>query len=258
MSAVTSNNKESLFQKMKKRTNTTNSSMSSEEERCRNGNNDCHHSSDEQSEAENEYITRRSNRTRRTIKPDHDTWVEHFAVTECVREEGKLVVRPYFESSRSRNRVWDEPPTGASTIHHATSHARQMAEKQLNDYLGTNISDSSTKKNGAIRRIRNFFSKKNNKANDQDSNTIQAMREYSMPGAFEIPDRDRGVQTAIAMSLLEQYQQNNESDLLRDADINNGADISVNRNDQDDLQIAKALSLSLMYSNPNHITSTST
>lgn len=45
----------------------------------------------------------------------------------------RLTIRPYFQSQRTGQRVWDEPPSGASTIVYATPEARRMAYAQLEE-----------------------------------------------------------------------------------------------------------------------------
>ena len=55
----------------------------------------------------------------------------------------RLILRPYFQSQNTGQRVWDEPPSGASTILYATLEARKMAEAQLEEmrmtYAGTAV-----------------------------------------------------------------------------------------------------------------------
>lgn len=45
----------------------------------------------------------------------------------------RLTIRPYFQSQRTGQRVWDEPPSGASNIVYATLEARRMAHAQLGE-----------------------------------------------------------------------------------------------------------------------------
>ena len=49
----------------------------------------------------------------------------------------RLTLRPYFQSQNSGQRVWDEPPSGASNIVYATPEARKMAEAQLEEMRST-------------------------------------------------------------------------------------------------------------------------
>eukprot|EP00579_Thalassiosira_antarctica_P013964 CAMPEP_0201939030 /NCGR_PEP_ID=MMETSP0903-20130614/42395_1 /ASSEMBLY_ACC=CAM_ASM_000552 /TAXON_ID=420261 /ORGANISM="Thalassiosira antarctica, Strain CCMP982" /LENGTH=540 /DNA_ID=CAMNT_0048480437 /DNA_START=26 /DNA_END=1645 /DNA_ORIENTATION=+ len=49
----------------------------------------------------------------------------------------RLTLRPYFQSQNTRQRVWDEPPSGASNIMYATPEARKMAQAQLEEMKST-------------------------------------------------------------------------------------------------------------------------
>ena len=49
----------------------------------------------------------------------------------------RLTLRPYFQSQNTGQRVWDEPPSGASNIIYATQEARKMAEAQLSEMRST-------------------------------------------------------------------------------------------------------------------------
>ena len=49
----------------------------------------------------------------------------------------RLTLRPYFQSQNTGQRVWDEPPSGASNIIYATPEARKMAEAQLSEMRST-------------------------------------------------------------------------------------------------------------------------
>ena len=52
---------------------------------------------------------------------------------EIAAASQRLTIRPYFQSQRTGQRVWDEPPSGASTIVYATPEARRMAHAQLEE-----------------------------------------------------------------------------------------------------------------------------
>lgn len=49
----------------------------------------------------------------------------------------RLTLRPYFQSRNTGQRVWDEPPSGASEILYATPEARRMAQAQLEEMRST-------------------------------------------------------------------------------------------------------------------------
>ena len=60
---------------------------------------------------------------------DGDVWQEHLVV--CEAAGNKLVIRSYFKNSRTKKKVWDEPPTGASSIEPASPNKRAEAEAEL-------------------------------------------------------------------------------------------------------------------------------
>ena len=60
---------------------------------------------------------------------DGDVWYEHLVVCEAAKN--KLVIRSYFKNGRTHKKIWDEPPTGASTIEPASSTKRTEAETEL-------------------------------------------------------------------------------------------------------------------------------
>jgi hypothetical protein len=66
---------------------------------------------------------------------DGDTWQERIAVCESATLDGKpkLLMRSYYRNQRTDERNWDEPPSGASQIKHATSEMRQKAELQMKE-----------------------------------------------------------------------------------------------------------------------------
>ncbi|CAJ1969742.1 unnamed protein product [Cylindrotheca closterium] len=71
------------------------------------------------------------------IKADGDTWQEMMAVCEAPEgsneEKGTLVIRSYYQNSRTNERVWDEPPSGATNIIPANEEVRRMANLQLEE-----------------------------------------------------------------------------------------------------------------------------
>ena len=77
------------------------------------------------------YEARRSNKTTHTsVKSDGAVWKERLAVCESVTAAGlpKLTVRSYYRNQTTQERVWDEPPSGASEIIFATSEQRKKAD----------------------------------------------------------------------------------------------------------------------------------
>jgi hypothetical protein len=86
------------------------------------------------------YEPRRSNRVAADHTPaDGDVWRERITVCEGMFENGmpNLVVRSYFRNERTQERVWDEPPSGASKIHFATADQRSKAQGQMRELQTT-------------------------------------------------------------------------------------------------------------------------
>jgi len=86
------------------------------------------------------YEPRRSNRVEAGIaESDGDTWHERIAICEGATVDGKprLMVRSYFRNRRTKERVWDEPPTGASNIVFASAEERGTANGKLNELRTT-------------------------------------------------------------------------------------------------------------------------
>jgi len=206
-----------------------------------------------------EFAARKSSRVPASpIIPDHDTWVEHFSVSESQRIEGKIILRSYFQSVSTGRRLWDEPPTGASEIQYATDHARQMAIIQLNDYTtGDNFGVENSTESSSLFKALNYRFLRKGKKNQQTSEIDAGL---SSPHVFD----DRDVQTAIAISLNQDFVGVSEN---RDftSNVNNeefpGASScenaprhgrshppqeSFSQNIEEDIEIARAISLSLM------------
>lgn len=181
-----------------------------------------------------------------SIEHDHDTWIENFAVTESIFEKGKPMLRPYFESVSNGTRVWGEPPSGASNIQYATSHTREMANRQLQDYidreqfLGFATYSTSAERKGFLGRIRRRFPRKN-KENDQDreKEKIQNITK----GMQRVSNRD--MQAAIAMSLNQNMSQNKNSDQGIRKDDQSALGSTSSQNIEEDMDMAVALSLSM-------------
>lgn len=86
------------------------------------------------------YAPRRSTRVSADHTPaDGDTWYERVTVCEGATASGspRLVVRSYFRNQRSQERVWDEPPSGASKIKYVTPDVRAKALSNMADLQAT-------------------------------------------------------------------------------------------------------------------------
>uniref|UniRef100_A0A7S2VBC6 Uncharacterized protein n=1 Tax=Entomoneis paludosa TaxID=265537 RepID=A0A7S2VBC6_9STRA len=133
------------------------------------------------------------------INHDGVVWKERLAVVEGVTPEGnpQLHLRSYFRDATTHERVWDEPPSGASHVEFATPAMRNFAQEQMRELqftLDLIPPDSTTtappgdttsnKKKGFFRRPGVF--KKKEKATLQDES------------------KDLNLQRAIALSMADQ------------------------------------------------------
>jgi hypothetical protein len=233
-----------------------------------------------------------------TIQGDGDTWQEILAV--AVKEttapnttkissfskkdqvgDEQLIIRSYFQNTRSGKRVWDEPPSGASHVVAATEEMHRMAQVQLQELqIVTGITSpttNTTKSNGdsgsapsnGNGKKRGFlfgFGKKNSNPTDSTATSSARMIRYK-PGSSLLTPRPGGkypskrgpspgtvdqgedifLQQAIAQSLAEQqgfcYDDSNNSS------NNNNPFTTPHNGDDDELELVKALSLSTMVHN---------
>lgn len=76
------------------------------------------------------FVARRSLHVTGPTNADGDTWQETLAVCEMA---DRLMIRSYFSNKRTRERQWDEPPSGASHVIHASESMRHMANAQLQE-----------------------------------------------------------------------------------------------------------------------------
>jgi hypothetical protein len=154
------------------------------------------------------------------VEADGDTWQETLAVCEAPpaarADAGKLVIRSYYQNSRSGQRVWDEPPSGASNILPATEEMRKMANLQLSELHvvtgGVPDSNEPTPPTKTKKKRGLFgFGKKKDKSPKEDSRNIQyrpGSKMFSKKGnSPRVPtgeqNNDAQLQEAIARSLAE-------------------------------------------------------
>jgi len=206
---------------------------------------------------------RRSNRVTNDIaEADGDTWTERIAVCEGVTDAGapQLLLRSYYRNARTGARKWDEPPSGASNIQHATTEQRKKAELQMQelqltlDMIPPDIDnpmaaaaasqDASTpkKKKGFFGRFRGGGggSSNNNKKEKKQMDEAQ----------------DLNLQRAIARSMADQrgggspddpvifYDPESSSPIRAGAGEGGGFGVAYHEEDDDELAMAKAISMS--------------
>lgn len=183
------------------------------------------------------YAPRRSQHVSSNLaQSDGDIWQEKFAVCEGATPEGdaKLLIRSFYRNTRTKDRVWDEPPSGAGTVLHATSQMRNRAETQKQELQLTlemippdDEGNDDELKEKAIKGKKGLFGRFRKKKAKKQVETA----------------KDLNLQRAIARSMADQnhggsddpivYYDGESSDVMETA---NGED--------DDLALAKALSMS--------------
>jgi hypothetical protein len=94
----------------------------------------------QQFKRDTEYKPQQSTRISATdITSDNDTWTEYLTIVEVPRRDKRntfeLQVRSFFESKATGEKVWGEPPTGATRIFWATEEMKQMAHEQMCDLM---------------------------------------------------------------------------------------------------------------------------
>lgn len=195
---------------------------------------------------EDYFAARKSNREpQQEIVADNDVWIENFAVTQSINNEGEVIVRPYFVSEAHGRKVWDEPPSGASSIRYATHHARKMAEEQRKIYIESkefvSIEEYKQPKKRILKSMKNTILKKGENSESNMATDIPATVK-----TYHIPDKD--VQSAIALSLQDDefhrkkmFYSSTHEDLMGNVVeyTNRSQDI------EDDMALATAISLSI-------------
>lgn len=211
------------------------------------------------------YEARRSQRVSVGLATsDGDIWQENLAVCEGSTSDGepRLVIRSYFRNNRTKDRVWDEPPSGAGTVIHADQATRSRAEQQKKELQWTldmippevdetdeNNSDEkieTPKKKGIFGR----FSRNNKKKVTKDVDNA----------------RDLNLQRAIARSMADQiggYRESSSSEpvIYYDDEAPSDSigqqqqlDQNFNKHDDEDIELAKVLSMSVETAQQNTMT----
>ena len=185
---------------------------------------------------------RRSNRVSADLaQPDGDTWRERLAV--CEGQGGRLVIRSYYKNSRTAGRVWDEPPSGASNIQHATADMRKHADKQLNELQFTldmippeeNMDDDDVDNDGDGGDGGDGNNKKGKKGG-----LFGRFRRKEKPKKKMDDSKDLNLQRAIARSMADQKGSPGSDEPV----VYYDPDSPTNMADDEALEMAKALSIS--------------
>jgi hypothetical protein len=143
------------------------------------------------------------------IVADGDTWQEMMAVCEAPEEapgdedSGRLVIRSYYQSIRTNERVWDEPPSGATNVIPASDEMRRMATLQLEELHVVDTSKKKKKKKSIIGKM--FGKKKDKKKEEEPEKRKIQYRPGSQMYANQAPQdtEEALMQEAIAASIAE-------------------------------------------------------
>jgi hypothetical protein len=186
------------------------------------------------------FVPRRSNRVSADLaQPDGDTWRERLAV--CEGQGAKLVIRSYYKNSRTAGRVWDEPPSGASNIQHATADMRKHANKQLNELQFTldMIPPEENMDANADTDVGDDGGGGSNKKGKKGG-FLGRFRKKEKPKKKTDDSKDLNLQRAIARSMADQKGGPGSDEPV----VYYDPDSPTNMADDEALEMAKALSMS--------------
>lgn len=185
------------------------------------------------------YQARRSNKTARTnVQSDGAVWKERLAVCEAVTDEGnpKLTIRSYYRNQQTQQKVWDEPPSGASEIIFASSEQRKKADLQKREMQLT-----------LDQLPPDAFSSKSNGNNNEAASDTKKKGRFGLFKKKERPfladdSKDLNLQRAIALSVAEangKTPYDSDPVILYDTEP-----FRPQKSDDEDVALAKALSMS--------------
>ena len=127
----------------------------------------------------------------------------------------RLTLRPYFQSQNTGQRVWDEPPSGASNIVYVAVNARKMAQAQLEEMRSTYAQAALVRKfekeeANALHRsssgVDRSFSRKLSLATffNRSSNSTSETEGRSMSTPLVASSKTESARTGIPQSVLEE------------------------------------------------------
>lgn len=182
------------------------------------------------------YTARRSQHvTTDLAASDGTVWEEKLAVCEGVQNGGEpqLLIRSFYRNMATGERLWDEPPSGAGSVVHASADDRKKAEEQRNDLQATlamipqDAQPSPTPEPAVKKEKKGLFGRFRRK---KESNKKQVET-----------SKDINLQRAIARSIAEQTYTGAEDQIA----LFPGLSPQTGGGD-DDIELAKALSMSVM------------
>jgi hypothetical protein len=170
---------------------------------------------------------------------DGDLWQEKLAVCEGTTPAGepRLLIRSFYRNKRTGDRVWDEPPSGAGTVVHATNEMRKKAEMQKEeleltlDMIPSEVENSST--NDGINSI-----------NAKEKGRFLGRFRRKPKNTKEVEtSKDLNLQRAIARSLADQNQALVNQPIVH-YDGEDDFNVDSYYNEDEEIALAKALSIS--------------
>ena len=169
---------------------------------------------------------------------DGDLWQEKLAVCEGTTTEGepKLIIRSFYRNKRTGDRVWDEPPSGAGSVVHATSEMRKKADMQKEELELTldmipPEADIATATNTAI-------------VTKEKGGFLGRFRKKTKSKKEVETSKDLNLQRAIARSLADQNHGLVDEPIVHyDGENDDNVEAYYN-GEEEEIALAKALSIS--------------
>ncbi|GKZ01527.1 hypothetical protein MPSEU_001103300 [Mayamaea pseudoterrestris] len=206
------------------------------------------------------YVPRQSNRVAANQTPlsDGDVWNECLSVCEGATPSGapKLMVRSYFRNQRTQQKVWDEPPSGASSVKFASSDKRAKAQAKLNELQTTldMIPPDSDENEQGWKQVQHTLPSSNKK--ETKGGFFRKLIKKKEKPIYQINEsQDINLQRAIAQSMVDFHGHPSTSNVDDEPivlfDTESSTPLRAGRGkssrpaaEDDDLELAKALSMS--------------
>lgn len=178
------------------------------------------------------FVPRRSTHVTGPTNADGDTWQESLAVCELA---GKLTIRSFFSNQRTQERIWDEPPSGASHVVNASDVMRKMAKIQLQEMqiaIGT-VPDVEQSTPKSKRGFGGFFRRSKGDASTPPAESRMQHRPDSFLGRSKrdhknSPMYDEHLDPAMQRALVSSMSSKNRSSAhYHDADLERAMALSL-------------------------------
>lgn len=169
---------------------------------------------------------------------DGDLWQEKLAVCEGTTPAGepKLLIRSFYRNKRTGDRVWDEPPSGAGSVVHATGEMRKKAEMQKEE-LELTLDMIPPEHDNATAIDTTNVSKDKGRFLSRFRRQTKSKKEVET-------SKDLNLQRAIARSLADQNQGLADEPIIHYNCENDDNLESYYNGEDEEIALAKALSIS--------------